>query len=93
MSDTTDSEQENKRTRRSSAGSNDPTCPVSHSGGKELINAVVPTDVDTLFNMLFTDSEFLRKLRADRKTTGTISHQDLLLPFRSIAKAYGLWSK
>ncbi|CAG7729719.1 unnamed protein product [Allacma fusca] len=45
-----------------------PLCPVLHSEGREVVNAVIPTDVDTLFTMLFTSSKFFLDFHTLRKT-------------------------
>jgi len=48
-----------------------PLCPVSHQTGREVVNSIIPTDVDSLFTMLFTNSKFFLDLHTARKTFGT----------------------
>ena len=47
-------------------------CPIPHTEGREVVNSVIPTDVDTLFTMLFTNSKFFLDLHTARKTFGTL---------------------
>lgn len=47
-----------------------PVCPTDHSQWKEIVNTVIPCDVDALFTMLFTNSKFFMDLHTARKTFG-----------------------
>lgn len=47
-----------------------PVCPVDHTIGKEMLNAVIPCDIDQLFTMLFTSSKFYLDFQLSRKTFG-----------------------
>ncbi|XP_065565481.1 protein Aster-B-like isoform X2 [Artemia franciscana] len=45
-----------------------PPCPVSHTG-RMMIEITLPFNVDELFNMMFTASNFYLSFQAERKTT------------------------
>lgn len=46
------------------------SCECSEHNGKETLNAVFPVSVDQMFLLLFTDSEFFKRLHKGRNTTG-----------------------
>lgn len=56
------------------AGNTEPThCPMTHEGMKEMLSVIVPTGVDDLFTLLFTNSSFLLDfLQNTRKSTGNL---------------------
>lgn len=47
-----------------------PVCPVDHTNGKEMLNSVIPCNIDQLFTMLFTNSKFYLDFQLSRKTFG-----------------------
>lgn len=47
-----------------------PVCPVDHTNGKEMMNSVIPCNIDQLFTMLFTNSKFYLDFQLSRKTFG-----------------------
>lgn len=61
-----------------------PLCPIDHTKGKELMNSVIPCNIDQLFTMLFTNSTFYFDFQAKRKTTGKsggLYLQEISLPY------------
>ncbi|CAL4102243.1 unnamed protein product, partial [Meganyctiphanes norvegica] len=72
MSDSTESEKENKPI---GSASETVICPVisTHHIGKEVINAVFNLPVDTVFTLLFTNSTFMLDLYAARKTSDVVA--------------------
>lgn len=52
------------------AAVDDLVCPIPHTEGREVVSSIIPTDVDTLFTMLFTSSKFFLDLHTARKTFG-----------------------
>ncbi|KAK7082785.1 hypothetical protein SK128_020544 [Halocaridina rubra] len=71
MSDSSDTEPENKVTCLSSGEL--VACPnlTTHHQGREIINTVYALPVDTIFTLLFTNSKFMLDLYTARKTSGT----------------------